>query len=360
MSATAATESNRVAPIEAEALSTLALATDEAALDAWYRQYLGRRGGRVASLLALTGQLEPAARPAYGALVNAAKERLQRAYDEAKATLESAGMAARMASEAVDVTLPGRPHASGTLHPTTLMIRELSEIFALLGFQTVEGPEVEETRYNFDLLNIPPNHPARDKWDTFYIGARGDDDTVNEVVLRTHTSPMQARVMESREPPVRVVVPGRCYRYEATDASHESIFFQLEGLAIDERITMSDLKGVLTEMSRQLFGAETQVRFRCDYFPFVEPGVDFSATCSNCRGRGCRVCKGTGWLELGGAGMVHPNVLRNVGYDPARYSGFAFGLGIERIVMLKYGIDDIRAFYSNDLRFLEQFTRPTI
>lgn len=360
MSATAAAESNSVESVEVEALSALAAATDELALDAWYRRYLGRRGGLLASLLARTGQLEPAARPAYGALVNAAKERLQGAYDGAKVALESAGLTARMAAEAVDVTLPGRPRAYGSLHPTTLMIRELSDIFALLGFQTVEGPEVEETRYNFDLLNIPPNHPARDKWDTFYVGARGDDDTVNEVVLRTHTSPMQARVMESHEPPVRVVVPGRCYRYEATDASHESIFFQLEGLAIDERITMSDLKGVLTEMARQLFGAETQVRFRCDYFPFVEPGVDFSATCSSCRGRGCRVCKGTGWLELGGAGMVHPNVLRNVGYDPARYSGFAFGLGIERIVMLKYGIDDIRAFYSNDLRFLEQFARPTI
>lgn len=342
------------------ALGALAQATDEAALDAWYREHLGRRGSRIAGLLALTSQLEPSARPAHGALVNATKVRLQSAYEAAKATIASASLAARLAADAVDVTLPGRARDFGTLHPTTLMIRELVEIFALLGFQTIEGPEVEETRYNFDLLNIPPNHPARDKWDTFYVGTRGDDDTVNEIVLRTHTSPMQARVMESREPPVRVVVPGRCYRYEATDASHEAIFFQLEGLAVDKQITMSDLKGVLTEMSRQLFGAGTQVRFRCDYFPFVEPGVDFSATCSNCKGRGCRVCKGTGWLELGGAGMVHPHVLRNVGYDPARYSGFAFGLGIERIVMLKYGINDIRAFYGNDLRFLEQFARPTI
>lgn len=345
---------------EREALTALAAARDETTLENWYREHLGRRGGKVAGLLALTGQLEAALRPTYGARVNAAKERLQRAYEAAQADLGATALAARMAAEAIDVTLPGRSPEYGTLHPTTLMIRELSEIFALLGFQTVEGPEVEETRYNFDLLNIPPNHPARDRWDTFYIGTRGTDDTVNEIVLRTHTSPMQARVMESQEPPVRVVVPGRCYRYEATDASHESMFFQLEGLAIDEHITMSDLKGVLTEMSRQLFGAGTAVRFRCDYFPFVEPGVDFSATCSSCKGRGCRVCKGTGWLEIGGAGMVHPNVLRNVGYDPQRYSGFAFGLGIERIVMIQHGIDDIRAFYSNDLRFLEQFSRPRI
>ncbi len=219
---------------------------------------------------------------------------------------------------------------------------------------------MEETRYNFDLLNIPTNHPARDEWDTFYIGSRGADDTVNEMVLRTHTSPMQARTMLAQEPPVRVIVPGRCYRYEATDASHEAIFFQLEGLAVDRKITMADLKGTLTAMSRQLFGSDTRVRFRCDFFPFVEPGVDFSATCAVCGGKGCRVCKGTGWLELGGAGMVHPNVLRNVGYDPARYSGFAFGLGIERIVMIKYGIDDIRNFYGNDLRFLEEFAGTRI
>jgi len=183
---------------------------------------------------------------------------------------------------------------------------------------------------------------------------------VNEMVLRTHTSPMQTRTMQAQDPPVRVIVPGRCYRYEATDASHEAIFFQLEGLAVDRKITMADLKGTLTEMSRQLFGSATKVRFRCDFFPFVEPGVDFSATCAVCGGKGCRVCKGTGWLELGGAGMVHPNVLRNVGYDPACYSGFAFGLGIERIVMIKYGIDDIRHFYGNDLRFLEEFAGTRI
>ncbi|HET8632469.1 MAG TPA: phenylalanine--tRNA ligase subunit alpha [Thermomicrobiales bacterium] len=350
----------QIAALEREALDSLAAVEDEAGLERWFREYLGRRGGKLSGLLSAMGRLAPAERPQYGAAVNQARARVQEAYEARQTALGQAALTARLGAEAVDVTLPGRPVELGSLHPTTLMTRELSEIFALMGFQTVEGPEVEETRFNFDKLNIPPNHPARDVWDTFYVGARGTDDTMNEIVLRTHTSPMQARIMEAQEPPVRVIVPGRVYRYEATDASHESIFFQLEGLAVDEHITMTDLKGVLTEMARQLFGPKTAVRFRCDFFPFVEPGVDFSATCSACGGKGCRVCKGTGWLELGGAGMVHPNVLRNVGYDPQRYSGFAFGLGIERIVMIKYGIDDIRNFYANDLRFLEQFASTRI
>ncbi len=346
---------DRIAEIEREATERLAAVADEAALEGWYREYLGRKDGRLSGLLRQMGKLDPAERPRFGAAVNEAKERVQAAYEGRRTALETAALGARLAAEAVDVTLPGRPVEVGTLHPTTLMTRELSEIFALLGYQTVEGPEVEEARYNFDLLNIPPNHPARDMWDTFYVNS-----SHGEIVLRTHTSPMQARTMLAQDPPVRVVVPGRCYRYEAVDASHESIFFQLEGLAVDEQITMADLKGTLTEMARQLFGAETRVRFRCDFFPFVEPGVDFSASCPACGGKGCRTCKGTGWLELGGAGMVHPNVLRNVGYDPDRYSGFAFGLGIERIVMVKYGIDDIRNFYANDLRFLEQFAGTRI
>jgi len=354
------TAAESIAAIEREALERLTTVADEGALEGWFREYLGRKEGKLNALLRGLGTLPQEERPAFGAAVNAAKERVTAAYEERKGTLGTAALGARLAGDAIDITLPGRPAPQGTLHPTTLMIRELSAIFALLGFQTIEGPEVEETRYNFDLLNIPTNHPARDKWDTFYVGSRGTDDTVNEMVLRTHTSPMQARMMQAQDPPVRVIVPGRCYRYEATDASHEAIFFQLEGLAVDRKITMADLKGTLTEMSRQLFGSDTKVRFRCDFFPFVEPGVDFSATCAVCGGKGCRVCKGTGWLELGGAGMVHPNVLRNVGYDPARYSGFAFGLGIERIVMIKYGIDDIRNFYGNDLRFLEEFAGTRI
>jgi len=225
-----------------------------------------------------------------------------------------------------------------------------------MGFSIVEGPEVEWDHYNFEMLNIPQGHPARDMWNTLWV------DYVNEegqrpMLLRTHTSPMQARVMESMEPPVRMVVPGKVYRYEATDATHEWHFHQVEGLAVDEGITFADLKGTLYEFARQIFGARRQVRFRCDYFPFVEPGVDMSIDCFLCGGRdsGCRICRGSGWIEILGAGMVHPYVLRAVGYDTEKYTGFAFGLGPERIAMLKYGIDDIRHFYSNDLRFLQQF-----
>jgi phenylalanyl-tRNA synthetase alpha chain len=222
----------------------------------------------------------------------------------------------------------------------------------LLGFQAVFGPEVETGRYNFDLLNIPADHPARDVWDTIHVQTEGE-----EIVLRTHTSPMQARTMERIQPPVRVIVPGRAFRFEAQDASHEWQFTQLEGLAVDKGITLADLKGTLQELARQLFGPERRIRFRCDFFPFVEPGVDFAVDCAICNGKGCRVCKHTGWLEMGGAGMVHPNVLRGVGYDPNEVSGFAFGLGIDRIAMMKYGVDDVRAFASNDVRFLRDFAK---
>jgi phenylalanyl-tRNA synthetase alpha chain len=276
---------------------------------------------------------------------------LTAAWESRHAELAAADLKRRLAEDAVDVTLPGRSPRLGAAHPVSQMIDELSEIFALLGFQTVFGPEIETSRYNFDLLNIPSDHPARDVWDTIHVDLPG------EIVLRTHTSPMQARVMEQTDPPVRVVVPGRTYRYEAQDASHEWMFHQLEGLAVDRNITMADLKGTLAELARQLFGLERRIRFRCDFFPFVEPGVDFAVDCAICGGRGCRVCKGTGWLEMGGAGMVHPNVLRNVGYDPEQYSGFAFGLGIERMVMMRSGVDDLRAFAGNDLRFLRQFAR---
>jgi phenylalanyl-tRNA synthetase alpha chain len=229
-----------------------------------------------------------------------------------------------------------------------MVVEQIVAIFGGLGFQVAEGPEVELDYYNFAALNIPDEHPARDMWDTFYIRPP-------EVVLRTHTSPNQVRVMERTQPPVRVVVPGRCYRYEAQDASHEWMFYQVEGLAVDVGLTMADLKGVLVAFARQMFWPDVECRFRCDYFPFVEPGLEMAIQCHVCRGRGCRVCKGGGWIELLGAGMVHPSVLRNVGYDPDKVSGFAFGMGPERIAMVKYGIDDIRLFYGNDLRFLEQF-----
>ena len=231
-----------------------------------------------------------------------------------------------------------------------------------MGFQVVEGPEVEWDRYNFEMLNIPRDHPARDMWNTLWIDHLNEEGE-HSMLLRTHTSPMQARVMEGMRPPVRVVVPGKCYRYEATDNTHEWHFYQIEGLAVDDGITFADLKGTLYEFARRLFGPERKVRFRCDYFPFVEPGVDMSIDCFACQGRGyvqhstegCRICRESGWIEIMGAGMVHPKVLEGVGYDPSVYTGFAFGLGTERVAMLKYGINDIRLFYSNDLRFLRQF-----
>jgi phenylalanyl-tRNA synthetase alpha chain len=318
-------------------------------LGEWERGVFGPKGALTQFMRSL-GSASAEERPALGRAANEAKLALTAVYDQVKQRLDTAALANRLSTDAVDVTLPGRRPLIGSDHPVSQITRELSDIFALLGFQTVFGPEVESGHYNFDLLNIPSDHPARDVWDTIVV-----DSPNSEIVLRTHTSPMQARVMEQRTPPVRVVVPGRVYRYEAQDASHEWAFHQLEGLAVDENIRMSDLKGVLREMARQLFGAHRRIRFRCDFFPFVEPGVDFSIDCMFCDGSGCRVCKYTGWLEMGGAGMVHPNVLEGVGYDSEKYTGFAFGLGIDRIAMQRYGINDVRAFAGNDLRFLQQF-----
>ena len=338
--------------LRARALTELGTADDASTAEAWEKTYLGPKGELTLFLRGL-GTLPAEERPVAGRSGNALKRELEAAWDERHRVLAAADLDRRLADDAVDVTLPGRPPVIGVVHPVTQMIDDLSEIFALLGFQTVFGPEVETARYNFDLLNIPADHPARDVWDTIHVDLPG------EIVLRTHTSPMQARVMEQTEPPVRVVVPGRVYRYEAQDASHEWMFHQLEGLAVDRSIAMTDLKGVLAEVARQLFGPERRIRFRCDFFPFVEPGVDFAVDCAICGGKGCRVCKHTGWLEMGGAGMVHPKVLAAVGYDPADYSGFAFGLGIERLTMMRTGVDDVRAFAGNDLRFLRQFARAT-
>ena len=344
----------RLEQIQEQALAALAGVGSTEQMEAWERDWLGRRGALTEALRGL-GALSAEERPAAGRLANEVKERLTAAAAERAGVLRAAALDLTLAAEAVDVTLPGRPVQPGALHPVTAMIREICDVFALMGFQRVEGPEVELARYNFDLLNIPQDHPARDVWDTFIVRGLSE-----EIVLRTHTSPMQARVMEATQPPVRVVVPGRCYRHEAIDASHEAMFFQVEGLAVDEGLTMTDLKGVLTEFARQIFGAERKTRFRCDFFPFVEPGVDFAVDCMLCQGAGCRLCKHTGWLEILGAGMVHPHVLEGVGYDSSRYTGFAFGMGVDRIAILKYGIDDIRHFFANDLRFLEQFARPRL
>ena len=337
----------RLAELRGQALGQLAQAGSTADLEQWRVQYLGRRSA-LNDVLRQLGSLPAEERPAAGQAINALKAQLEAELAAREAALKSAELAAALERERLDVTLPGRPPGLGGLHLTTLVVERIVEIFRELGFQVAEGPEVELDYYNFAALNIPEEHPARDMWDTFYIRPP-------EVVLRTHTSPNQVRVMERTQPPVRVVVPGRCYRYEAQDASHEWMFYQVEGLAVDVGLTMADLKGVLVAFARQMFWPDVECRFRCDYFPFVEPGMEMAIQCHVCRGSGCRVCKGGGWIELLGAGMVHPFVLRNVGYDPEKVSGFAFGMGPERIAMVKYGIDDIRLFYGNDLRFLEQF-----
>jgi phenylalanyl-tRNA synthetase alpha chain len=338
-----------------QALAELSQADQPEALEQWRVAYLGRNG-RLTLVLRNLAQLDLEQRRTTGALANQAKRTLEESLARHTQELADARLARSAAQERLDVTLPGYPVAAGRLHPTTRIIREVCDAFVAMGFSVVEGPEVEWDRYNFELLNIPKGHPARDMWNTLWVDYQ-DPAGQQPMLLRTHTSPMQARVMETQQPPVRVVVPGKVYRYEATDATHEWHFHQVEGLAVDDGITFADLKGTLYEFARRMFGNERKVRFRCDYFPFVEPGVDMSIDCFACRGQGsgCRICRDSGWIEIMGAGMVHPQVLAGVGYDTAKYTGFAFGLGPERIAMLKYGIDDIRHFYANDLRFLRQF-----
>ena len=324
-------------------------------LEEWRVAYLGRRG-RLTVLLRGLSQLDLEQRREAGTLANQAKRDLEQRLEIRSQEIGGAQSARAGSQEEFDVTLPGRPSTLGRLHPTTQIVREICDAFIGMGFSIVEGPEVEWDRYNFEMLNIPKGHPARDMWNTLWVDYQNESGE-QPMLLRTHTSPMQARVMEASQPPIRVVVPGKCYRYEATDPTHEWHFYQVEGLAVDDGITFADLKGTLYEFARRLFGEDRKVRFRCDYFPFVEPGVDMSIDCFACdgEGSGCRVCRDSGWIEIMGAGMVHPRVLQGVGYDPEKYTGFAFGLGPERIAMLKYGIDDIRLFYANDLRFLRQF-----
>ena len=341
----------RVEELRRRALDALEAAQSAAAVDEWRVAFLGRRGELTALLRGL-GSLPPSERPAAGAAANAARQALQ---DAMSARQDAIRRAEADAADAIDVTLPGWRPPRGGIHPTTRIVREICAAFGSMGFGVVEGPEIEWDHYNFEMLNIPKDHPARDMWDTLWIDYE-DADGERPMLLRTHTSPMQARIMESVRPPVRVVIPGKCYRYEATDPRHEWHFYQIEGLAVDRGITMADLKGTLYEFARRVFGVDRKVRFRCDYFPFVEPGVDMSIDCFLCDGGGCRVCSDTGWIEIMGAGMVHPKVLEGVGYHPNIYTGFAFGMGPERIAMLKHGIDDIRLFYSNDLRFLRQFS----
>ena len=344
---------NRLEEIKSRAIAELNSLADLRELEAWRISYLGRKGSLTQILRSLP-ELPLEERRVVGEAANKLKAFLEENLAEKRRRLKEAEEAKLLERAKVDVTLPGYPTPLGRLHPTTQILREVCSIFASMGFEVVEGPEVEWDYYNFEALNMPQDHPARDMWSTLWI----DFETENgqrPMLLRPHTSPMQIRLMEQRKPPIRAIMPGKVYRYEATDATHESMFYQVEGLAVDKGITLANLKGTLYEFARRLFGRERRVRFRCDYFPFVEPGVEMAIDCFICGGKGCRVCGGEGWIEILGAGMVHPKVLERVNYDPQIYTGFAFGMGLERIPMLKYGIDDIRLFYHNDLRFLEQF-----
>ena len=337
--------------LEAKAIAELDSIDNLRELEEWRVRYLGRKGS-LTSILRGLGALPLEERRAVGAAANEVKAAFEIGLKEREEALREQNLAVALEQTRLDITLPGYPVSLGRLHPTTQIMREICDIFVSMGFQVVEGPEVEWDYYNFEALNIPKDHPARDMWATLWIDAEDDE---RSMLLRTHTSPMQIRVMEKTRPPVRVIVPGKVYRYEATDATHESMFYQIEGLAVDEGITLGDLKGTLFDFARRLFGEGRKARFRCDYFPFVEPGVEMAIDCLVCQGAGCRLCSYTGWLEILGAGMVHPEVLRRVNYNPEVYTGFAFGMGVERVPMLRYGIDDIRLFYGNDLRFLRQF-----
>jgi phenylalanyl-tRNA synthetase alpha chain len=336
-----------------EALAELAAAADEAALEAWRVQYLSRGRGRIEAAVDAIRSLPSEERRSYGQAVNALKREVTAAYEAKKEALARHRLEEAVTRGRVDVTLPGRRKQVGRLHPTTQTLHAIIAAFAELGFSVAEGPEVEWDSYNFSKLRIPPDHPARDMWDTLWIDVERDGE--RPMLLRTHTSPNQIRVMERQQPPVRVLVPGRCYRFEATDATHEWMLTQVELLAVDEGITLADLKGTLDHFAKRLFGPERRIMMHHSYFPFVEPGIELAVDCFLCNGAGCRTCKGSGWIEVMGAGMVHPEVLAGVGYDPDRYTGFAAGMGVERIAMLRHGIDDIREFYKNDPRFLEQF-----
>ena len=326
-------------------LDELTKISDSAGLEEWRVKYIGRKG-QLTTLMRRLSEVPTNERREAGEFSNAVKQALTEAFNARQGELSPTKNVGRTT---LDTTLPGRKINKGTLHISTLVINEILDIFNQLGFTTLEGPEVECEEYNFDKLNIPPDHPARDDMDTLWV------ESDQPLLLRTHTSPMQVRAMQQQDPPIRVVVPGKCFRYEATDASHDWQFHQIEGLAIGKGITMANMKWAFEQFARRMFGGDRKIRLRCDFFPFVEPGVDVSVDCFICSGNGCRLCKQTGWIEIMGAGMTHPNVLKAVGYDPNIVSGFAFGMGPERIAMLKYGIDDIRLFFENDFRFLRQF-----
>ncbi|MFC1934017.1 phenylalanine--tRNA ligase subunit alpha [Chloroflexota bacterium] len=321
-------------------------------LESWRVHYLGKKS-ELTEILRSLATLPLEERKVVGAGANEVKANLESSSQQKEQVLHDAQLALAR-GEAVDITLPGHPFPAGRLHPITQTLHEICDIFVSMGFQVVEGPEVEWDYYNFEALNIPEEHPARDNMSTSWVDFETEDGK-RPMLLRTHTTSVSARILEGMSPPIRVVEPGKVYRYEASDATHVPMFHQIDGLAVDKSITMADLKGTLYEFARRFFGEDRKVRFRCDYFPFVEPGVEMAIECLVCGGKGCRLCGNTGWIEILGAGMTHPRVLQHGGIDPDVYTSFAFGIGIDRLPMLRYGIDDIRQFYSGDLRFLKQF-----
>lgn len=332
--------------IKSQAAAALAQITDPKSLDELRVRYLGKKG-ELTAILKQMGQLSAEERPRVGQLANEIREAIEQLIEEKSATIKAALLEKQLAGEKLDVTLPGAASPIGKPHPLTRVLDEVKEIFLGMGFSVAEGPEVELDYYNFEALNIPKNHPARDTQDTFYVS--------DNVVLRTQTSPVQVRTMEAQKPPIRIIAPGRVYRSDAVDATHSPVFHQIEGLVVDRGVTMADLKGTLELFVKGLYGDDSVVRFRPHHFPFTEPSAELDVQCFSCHGEGCRLCKGEGWIEVLGCGMVHPKVLSICGINPEEYSGFAFGVGLERIVMRRYGIDDLRLFYENDLRFLNQF-----
>ena len=339
--------------LKQKALQELGAINDIKELESWRVCYLGKKSGLIKILRSLaTLPLEE--RKAVGGYANQVKANLENGLEQKKQALREIQLAGSAKEEHIDITLPGRPLPTGRLHPITQTLHEICDIFVSMGFQVVEGPEVEWDYYNFEALNIPKEHPARDTMSTSWVDFEADDDD-RQMLLRTHTTAVSARVVETLKPPIRVVEPGKVYRYEASDATHTPMFHQIDGLVVDKGITMADLRGTLYEFARRFFGEDRKVRFRCDYFPFDEPGVEMAIECLVCNGSGCRLCSNTGWIEILGAGMSHPQVLERGGINPEHYGSFAFGIGIERLPILRYGIDDIRLFYGSDLRFLRQF-----
>lgn len=333
--------------IKKSATEEFAAVSDLKVLDELRIKYLGKKGELTAVLRGM-GALTPEERPIIGALANDVRSEIEKMLNDKKDELLSAESEAKLAEEKIDVTIAGKViRKQGKLHPLTQVLNEIKDIFIGMGFSIAEGPEVELDYYNFEALNLPKDHPARDTQDTFYIN--------DNVLLRTQTSPVQIRVMENSKPPIRIIAPGRVYRSDAVDATHSPVFHQIEGLVVDKGITMGDLKGIFEVFVKALYGEEAKIRFRPHHFPFTEPSAEVDVSCFVCNGKGCRVCKGEGWIEILGAGMVHPKVLRNGGVDPEVYSGFAFGMGLERIAMRRYDIDDLRLFFENDVRFLKQF-----